>query len=81
MKKKLKKIKITQPEDGAKKTYYRGFRADKELAKLLDELPNKSEFMERILRNAFVRRKTVTCTRCNGAGKILKRLKGKRIVR
>lgn len=74
---KKKRSKITQPNDGASKEKLIAFRADRELAHLLNQVSNKSETITEALREHFQKHHYVTCANCKGRGKV-KQLKVKR---
>lgn len=67
-----KKSKIVLPQGHlSPKESLQAFRADKELTQLLSKLPNKTIFIIRALRNEFSHSSTITCSHCEGVGKIL----------
>ena len=57
------------------KTSIVAFRADRELSRLLNRLPNKTDFIIDALFDAFSQQELVTCKRCKGAGKVRKKKK------
>lgn len=65
--------KIKNPKNA--KTSIQAFRADKELTRLLNNLPHKTEFIIDALFDSFSKQELVTCKRCKGTGKIRKKKK------
>lgn len=63
-----KRSRITRPNDGGTKGKLIGFRCDKELLKLMANVPNRSETMTEALREYFKKNHIVTCSACNGRG-------------
>ena len=70
MTRKKKKSRITMPKDGQTKPTLHAFRADRSLTKLLNGVPDKSEFITKALMDAFGRDHYVTCAACQGSGKV-----------
>ncbi len=66
-----KTSKITKPVNklGTQQGLF-AFRTDKELAQMLNKVPNKSEFITKALRKQFAETQLVTCWECEGAGKV-----------
>ena len=54
------------------------FRADPDVTRRLNRLPNKTEFIIDALEKAFSEREYVICSQCKGVGKIYKRKKKRR---
>jgi len=69
---KRKRSKITQPNDGINKEKLIAFRADREIARLLNRFTNKSEIITEALHKHFRINTYVICTRCKGRGKMKK---------
>jgi hypothetical protein len=65
-----RRSKITAPRSFGSKNRLYAFRADNELTALLDQVPNKSEFITAALLQAFADSQLVTCWTCKGAGKL-----------
>lgn len=70
MDRKRKRSKITMPNNGSDKTL-QAFRADREITRLLNQVPNKSEFIVEALREKLSHTCVVTCPTCKGAGKVI----------
>ena len=73
MAQKKRNSKIINPKNDDVKTVLHAFRTDEELAEMLGELPNKSEFIVEALKKAFYDKYFETCPSCKGTGQILKR--------